>query len=282
MPKVAIITDSTAYIPKELVAQYHIHVAPLILIWGEENFRDGVDIQPEEFYSRLKQTTLMPTTSQATIPTFQALFEKLIVEGDAVLAILISTKLSGTISSAQQARSAFPGAPIEIVDSRSAGMALGFTVLAAAKAAAQGVGLAECKALAEQAVKQSGVIFAVDTLEFLHRGGRIGGASHFFGTALNIKPILEVKAGQIDAVERVRTRKKSLARLLDLVQERIVGHKTIRLAVHHANVPAEAQEFLDKVIEKFQPMEYMLAPLSPVVGAHTGPGTLGLAYLVDM
>ena len=147
-----------------------------------------------------------------------------------ILAILISSALSGTVVSAVQVQAEMPDAPIEIVDSYNTAMAMGFQVLQAARAAEEGANLAECKEVAERACEHTGVIFAVDTLEFLHRGGRIGGASRYLGTALNIKPILEVREGRIEALEKVRTRKKSLIRLLELIGERIDGREPVRLA----------------------------------------------------
>lgn len=282
MPKVAIVTDSTAYIPKDLVEQYHITVAPQILVWGNETFRDGIDIQPEEFYNRLRKASTMPTTSQVSIASFQQIFRQLLDEGCEVLAILISKLLSGTIDSAVQARDLLPGAPIEIVDSKTTAMAMGFQVLAAARAAQEGASLAECKALAEKASQHVGVIFAVDTLEFLHRGGRIGGGARFLGTALNIKPILEVRGGKVEAVERVRTRSKSLQRVVEMVGERIAGKQPVRLATLHANAPDDARQILEMANQRFNPVESIFSEVSPVVGTHAGPGTVGLAYMAGM
>ena len=195
MSKVCIITDSTAYIPEELLQKYDIHVAPQVLIWGDETFRDGVDIMPAEFYARLENSKIIPSTSQVTPGTFQEMFAELLDQDCQILAVLLSPSLSGTVASAMQARGMFSNADIEIVESNSTAMALGFQALVAAKAALEGCTLDECKALAEKACQHSGVVFAVDTLEFLHRGGRIGGGTRFLGTALSIKPILEVKNG---------------------------------------------------------------------------------------
>ncbi len=178
MSKVALVTDSTAYLPDELVNQYAISVTPQILIWGEETFQDGVDIQPNDFYKKLKTAKIMPTTSQVAIVTMKSTFEKLLEQGYDVLGIFISAKLSGTMQSADQAKLMLPKAAnkIVILDSNTTAMAMGFHVLAAARAAQSGAGLSECKEIAEQARKHTGVYFVVDTLEFLRRGGRIGGA----------------------------------------------------------------------------------------------------------
>ncbi len=277
--KIAIITDSTAYIPKQLLNQYQIHVAPQVLIWGDEVFQDGVDIQPSEFYARLKTAKVMPSTSQATPGTFHKIFSELIEQDYQVLAILLAATLSGTISSAIQAREMLPGASIEIVDSLTTAMALGFHVLEAAKAAQDGANIADCVALAKRAQQHTGVVFAVDTLEFLHRGGRIGGANRFLGTALNIKPILEVVNGRVEAIEKVRTRSKSLSRLVELVEEKTAGRTPVYLATLHANAPKEAEELLNEAASRLNPKEKIFSEVSPVIGTHAGPGTVGLAFM---
>jgi DegV family protein with EDD domain len=260
MSKVALITDSTAYLPDQYVQQYGIIVAPQILIWGDETFRDGVDIHPDEFYARLKTATVMPSTSQVTIGYFQQLFQDLLDKDCHPLALLVSNKLSGTIDSAVQARAMFPDdAPIEIVDSQTTSMALGLQLLQVARAAENGANLKECKALAEKAREHTGVIFAVDTLEFLHRGGRIGGGSRFMGTALNLKPILEVTGGRVEAVERIRTRSKSLNRLVEMIVERVGDKQPVRLSALHANAEAEARMILEQASQKQNPVETFMS-----------------------
>jgi len=282
MSRIAIVTDSTAYIPKNLVEKYHLTVVPQVLVWGNETYRDGVDIQPEEFYTRLKKSSVMPTTSQVTIGSFHQVFQQLTEAGQEVLAILLSKDVSGTIDSAVQARDMLPGAPIEIVDSRFTAMALGFQVLSAARLLEQGASMVEAKALVEKSIQHVGVVFAVDTLEFLHRGGRIGGAQRFFATALNIKPILEFTGGRVEALERIRTRKKSLERLIEIVEERIGDRRPVRLATLHANAPEEAKEVLEIANQRIGAVETVFSEVSPVVGNHAGPGTVGLAFMAGM
>jgi len=282
MSKVAVVTDSTAYIPQNFLQEYQITVAPQILIWGDQTYEDGVDIQPEEFYARLKTATVMPSSSQVAIPKFRDIFQTLLDQGKEIIAILISSKLSGTIDSAQQAKEMLPGAPIEIIDSYTTAMAMGFQVLTVARAAQSGSSLAECKRLAEEARNHTGVVFAVDTLEFLHRGGRIGGGSRFLGTALNIKPILEVRGGRVEAVERVRTRKKSLLRLMEIIEERVQGKTPLRLATLNANAEEDARFLLSELSKKLNPVESIFSTVSPVIGTHAGPGTVGIAYMAGM
>ena len=282
MSKVAIVTDSTAYIPKDILSKLQITVAPQVLIWGNDTFLDGVDIQPEEFYNRLKNTTVMPTTSQVTIAAFRNIFNNLVDEGYEVLAILVSAKLSGTIDSAVQARDLLPGTPIKIIDSTTTAMAMGFQVLTVARAAEHGASMDECVALAEKAKEHVGVVFAVDTLEFLHRNGRIGGATRFLGTALNFKPILEVTGGRVEAIERVRTRSKSLQRVVEIIEERSAGRKPVRLATLHANSSEDAMRILKMATDRLETVESIISEVSPVVGNHAGPGTVGLAFMAGM
>ena len=280
MSKFAIVTDSTSYLPKEFIQKHSIAITPLVLIWGDEMFQDGVDIQPAEFYNRLKTAKVMPTTSQATPATMHSAFQGLVDQGFDVLGIFISSKLSGTIQSAIQAREMMgsAGKKVTLVDSQSTSIALGFQVLATARAKDAGESLEECVALAEKAHEKTGVYFAVDTLEFLHRGGRIGGAQRFIGSALNLKPILALKEGKVEGVERIRTKSKAHDRILELVAEQVNGKSTIRIATLHANAFEDAKSLLDRAANMINPVETILSELSPVVGTHTGPGTIGLAF----
>ena len=283
MSKVAIVTDSTGYIPKELVEEYNITVVPLYVIWDGEQLKDDVDITPTAFYNRLTTSKTMPSTSQPTPADFQAEFTRLHKEGYDILSILISSGLSGTVDSAQQAKQAMPEANIVVFDSRSTAMELGFHTLAAARAAAEGKSLDECVAAAEKARQNSGIIFAVDTLEFLHRGGRIGGASRYLGTLLRFKPLLTVtKEGKIDALEKVRTKKKAQKRVSDIVVEQLQGKPGVRLATLNANAPEEAQALLEYTRGRLDDVvETIFSEVSPVIGTHVGPGTVGLAYTHD-
>ena len=181
MSKIALVTDSTTYMPPELVKKYNISVAPQVLIWGDQTYRDGVDIQSREFFSRLKTAKVMPTTSQVAVVSFQEIFQDLVGRDFEVLALLVSAKLSGTIQSAVQAKELMgpAGDKIHIVDSQSVAMALGFQVLAVARALEAGATLNDAIALAEKAHQYTGVFFTPETRVLLHRGGRIGGAQRF-------------------------------------------------------------------------------------------------------
>lgn len=283
MANVALVTDSTSYIPKELLKDVDLYIVPSIVIWGGEEMRDGVDIQPAEFYKRLAEASEMPTTSQPTPGDFQKKYEEILAQGKKdILSMHVSAKLSGTLASAEQAKAMVGGANIEVLDGKMASMGIGWPLLQAAKAANAGKSLKEVAEVARKARDQSGVLLLVDTLEFLHRGGRIGGAARFLGTALNLKPILEVVEGVIEPVERVRTKSKAIARLVDLLEERIGDRRPVRVATIHANAPEEAKKLKAMVDERIKPKESVITDVSPAVGTHTGPGTLGLAYMAGI
>ena len=282
MAKVAIVTDSTVNLPRNVISEYSITVVPQIVIWDNKTYLDGIDIQPGEFYTRLKTSQSMPSSSQVTPITMRDTFSGLLDQGFDVLAITVSSHLSGTMNSAIQAKDMLPGKPVELVDSLSASMALGFQVLMAARAAKNGASLQECKAIAEKARKQSGVFFVVDTLEFLHRGGRIGGAARLLGTALNLKPILTVTDGKIEPVARVRTQRKAFEKMLNILEEKLDHGSISRLSVLHANAASQADQLMSELVERFHPAETIMTEVSPVIGTHTGPGTVGVAYLIDM
>lgn len=280
MSKVALVTDSTTYLPDDYLEKYHISVIPVVMIWSGKELRDGVDIQPEEFYIRLESAEEMPTTSQPTPSAVKEVFEDLLDKGYDILGIFISQKLSGTYDSAIQALRMLPGKSIQVIDSRTGSMGAGWPILAAARAAMEGASLEECKAIADKALEEVGILLSLETLEFLHRGGRIGRAQRFLGSALNLKPILEVIDGEFIPLERVRTRRKSFERLVELLEERLAGRSPVHLAVLHANARETAEELLEKAAARVKPIETLISHVSPAVGAHLGPGTVGLAFMV--
>ena len=284
MSKVAVVTDSTAYLPNEILKQYNISVVPLSIIWGDQDYRDGIDILPGEFYERLTTSKVMPTTSQITIAAMQSTFQNLLEQGYDVLGIFLSSKFSGTIQSALQAREMMPEAAnkIAIVDSMLTTMAMGWPVLTAARAAQASENLSACRKVAENARDHSGVLFVVETLEYLRRGGRIGGAQALLGTVLNIKPVLQMQDGMIEPVEKIRTKQKAMDRVIELTTERVGNRTPIRLAVTHANSEADAFSMLESARARLDPVETMCVPLSPVIGTHAGPGTVALNYMTGV
>jgi DegV family protein with EDD domain len=284
MSKVAVVTDSTAYLPREVREKYPITVVPQVVTWGEEVFEDDVTITPEQFYTRLRNAKVMPKTSQVSVVNMHKAFENWLAQGYDVFGIFVSSKLSGTFQSANLAREELTSGKdkVHLIDSETVAMALGFQVLAVARAAQDGASTSDCAALAEKARTRTGVYLTVDTLEFLHRGGRIGGAARFLGTALNLKPVLAVEGGRIEPVERVRTRSKALDRVVEVVAEKCAGQSPVRIATLHADARDEAKYLLDKITPLVNPIETVFADVSPAVGANAGPGTVGLAYMIGM
>ncbi len=284
MSNIAVVTDSTTYMPPELVKKYSISVAPQVLIWGDQTYKDGVDIESLEFFTRLKTAKVMPTTSQVSVISFQEIFQDCVDKGKEVLALLVSSKLSGTVQSAMQAKELMgaAGEKVHVVDSQSVAMALGFQVLAVARALEDGASLKDAIGLAEKSYQNTGVCFAVDTLEFLHRGGRIGGAQRFLGTMLNMKPILAIQDGRVEGIDRIRTKNKAHDRVLELVTEKIAGRTPVRLATLHANAAEDAKTLLARAEQLLHPVESVFTEVSPTVGTHAGPGTVGLAFMAGM
>jgi DegV family protein with EDD domain len=280
MSNVAIVTDSTINLPQSFNDQYQITVLPLTLIWDGAVYLDGIDIQPAEFYARLAQSKTNPTTSQATPAQFSQVYADLLAQGKEILSIHISSKLSGTIASAIQAKEMFPGAKIEVVDSLSTSMGTGLLVLAAARAIQNGASLKEARELVYRLLPNSGVFFVVDTLTYLHRGGRIGGAARFLGTALDLKPILMLREGRIEAVERVRSQRRAFERLVEIVAQKVGEKRPVRIAGLYTDIAEQAHQVISRLAEKVDPIETMITDVSPVIGNHTGPGTVGIGYLI--
>ncbi|MEN6531635.1 MAG: DegV family protein [Anaerolineaceae bacterium] len=280
MPRVIIVTDSSAYLPSELVASLPIRVIPLTLNWDGQTFRDGVDIGATEFYSRLSKSSSLPTTSQISAGEISKTLHELIAFGYDVLFLPISSGISSTFQTASGAISNFPKGHVTVLDTKLVSMALGFQVLASARAAKAGASLSECTQVAQKAYGQIGVYFTVDTLKFLAAGGRINNAKRLLGTALNIKPVLTICDGKIELVRSVRTHRKAIESMLNLVEEGIAGCSPVRVSVFHAMARETAEQVLETARLRFSPVEFILSEISPVVGTHVGPGTIAVAYQV--
>ncbi len=276
--KIIVVTDSTAYIPAAALGDFDIPLIPLWLIWGDERFRDGVDIDPPTFYSRLPESEVFPTTSQPSAGEFVDFFRQAGQGAEAVVGVFISSKLSGTVASALAAKIQLPDLDVRVVDSLSTSMGLGFAVLTAARAAAAGKSADEIVAAVERVRDGMDVMFAVDTLEYLYRGGRIGGAKRLLGTALNLKPLLYLENGRIEALASVRTKRKAVARMLDVAEERLGGRGMAEAAVLDVNCPEEGCSLAEMMKERFGLSVVYQTKVSPVIGAHVGPGTVGICF----
>jgi len=279
---IAILTDSTANLPMEWAKRHAIRVIPLKIHSGGETYLDGIDLTTDEFYKQLCASKSLPTTSQPSIQDFLESFNSLADEGATGIVVpLISSGISGTVDSAQAAVRLFTRVPVEIIDTHITSMGQVMIILAAARAAEQGASLQEVRQAADEVIKRLKVFFAVDTLEYLHRGGRINGASRYFGTVLDIKPILFFNSeGKIDALERVRTKRKALQRLIALAEKQADG-RPVQVGIVHANVPQAVQEFRDEVEKRLKCKEIFTVEFSPVIGVHVGPGTIGIALYAE-
>jgi DegV family protein with EDD domain len=282
MTSVSIITDSSAYLPKEYVKQYGIIVIPLILLWEGKSYLDGVDISAKDFYIRLKNAHTLPTTSQVPTNDFVVAIQKELDKGKSVIVLPISKGISATYQSALAAKEQLQNGKVEIVDTGLVSMALSFQVLAVARAAEAGASLAECKKVAEKAYEHIGVYFTVDTLKYLYKGGRIGGAKRLLGAALSIKPILQIREGKIEAAGSAITRKKAIEEMVQMVKTAIGDQKPVHLSVFHALEADLAQDLQTRLNKELNVAEGILSEVSPAIGAHVGPGTISIAWMAGM
>lgn len=277
--RIVLITDSTSDLLQEHVDQYDIRIAPMYLLFGTEQYRDRFEISQEQFYERLAVGDVHPHSSQPVVADFLRIIEEAQAEGaEAVVIITMSSQLSGAIQSARQSVEQSP-IPVYCHDSRSGGMGLGWQVLAAARAREAGADAEGMVAAADRARRSLQIIWYVDSLEYLHRGGRIGGASRLIGSALHLKPVLYVDrdTGRVEALERVRTAGRALERVYHLFFERMKLDRPLHIAAIHSNVEAAARSLAERVRAEFKPVEMLVTGISPVMGTHIGPGAVGLA-----
>jgi DegV family protein with EDD domain len=250
---------------------------PLNLHWGEELYKDNVNITPEDFYSRLAKADALPTTSQPSAGEFLEAYEEMAKQADELVVPLISSGISGTVDSAMMAAKEFQKVPVHVVDSKTTSAGLSLLVKAMVIAAESGSQVDEVLGLAERIVQDERIFFVVDTLKYLHMGGRIGGASAFLGSALDLKPILTLtEEGKIDALEKVRTKKKAVKRLIELAVEK-AGGKPAHVAVIHAEARTEAESLKTELEAQINCLDCEIYIISPVIGTHTGPGALAVA-----
>ena len=271
---VRIVTDSSADLPAELAQQHQITVLPCYVVVDGQTLKDGVDIQADDFYRRLQAGGPTPTTAQPTVADFQAVYQDLTSQGDQVVSIHVSGKLSGTLNSAEQAKGSLYGEAVEIIDSRLAAMPLGLVVLEAAALAAEGGSHQEVAEKVRQGLDLHHGLFALDTLEFLQKGGRIGKAQAFLGSVLNVKPILRLHEGEAHPVERPRNRERAMHRLVELVKE--LG-PVRRMAVIHST-DAERMAVLKQELIGLLPADQIIeARFGSTLGTYIGPDALGVA-----
>lgn len=279
--KIAIVTDSTSDIPKEIVEQYDIQVVPLRILYKDQEYRDQVDITSEEVYSRL--STEVPSTSLPSPVEVLALFERLKKEGFThVLAIHISSGLSGTGQLIENLSHQVEDLVIKVVDSKNISMGLGYTVIEAARKLAQNASFDAVVTHVQETLTQIRVYFVLETLEYLTKGGRIGKVAGTLGQILNLKPIITVnEEGVYTTHAKVRGRKKSVDRLFETIKDHL-SKPMHNVAVCHGAALEEAQELKDRIKKLGNVGEVIMSHVSPVIGVHTGPGTLGfVVYKTD-
>jgi DegV family protein with EDD domain len=276
---VRIVTDSTADIPREQADALGIAVVPLTVFFGDQAYLDGVDLDNASFYRKLAASRDLPRTSQPSPASFQETYSRLIDEGaDAILSVHLSAKLSGTYQSACTARDTLPESarhvPIEIIDSQSASIGMSRAILLAAQDARAGLALEEIKARLLDQLARTHVLAVLDTLEYVKRGGRIGGARAMLGNMLSVKPIISLKNGEVAPVEQPRTRSKAYARIAELLAQ---AGKVEYVAIAESN--NEVGQQLAEAMKAVYAGEMPVFKLGAALGTHTGPGTAAIAYV---
>lgn len=277
MPGIRVVTDSACDLPPALEQQYGIDIVPLTIRFGDEELVDRKDLTPTEFWARCKASAVLPETAAPSPGAFEDAFRRAVADGcDGVVCVSLSGALSATVQSAQLAAKAVADAiPVTVIDSQSITMGEGVMALAAAKAAAAGKGLEDVAGAAEDLVGRVKVFGALDTLENLKKGGRVGGAQAMIGSMLSIKPIIEVSSGKVEPESKQRTRSKSLAYLVDKVRQ---AGKVEQLAVMHGDAP-DIEEFLDMMGKVYPRDEIIVGDIGAVIGTHGGPRVIGITFV---
>lgn len=275
--KTVIVTDSTAYIPKEVRESLHIHMIPLSVTFGNETYREEIDMDAEQFFTEVAQHKHLPTTSQPSTGAFVELFESLRKEYDAIISIHLSSGISGTYQGAVTAGT-MVDIPVYPYDSEISCMAQGFYVLEAAKMALAGHPPEAILARLEEIKQTMRAYFMVDDLIHLQRGGRLSGAQAFIGSLLQVKPLLHFEKKVIVPFEKVRTRKKAINRIEELLAQDATSGVPLKAAIIHANRLEEAMAWKDELAAQYPNVEFTISYFGPVIGTHLGEGALGLAW----
>ena len=282
MTKVAVITDSVACVPQEQMEKYGIKQVPMLIIFGDEVYQDGIDISPTEFYTRLRQAKKLPTTSHPSPDIFLEAYRDASQRAASILCITIPSKFSATFNSArlavEMAKEALPGVAIEVLDCGTAAAAQGLVVLAAARAAASGGDLTEVAETARSVMQRVYLLATLDTLRYLVRGGRVPKAAALASSLLQIKPIFAVIEGEAHPVTNARTTAGAMKRILKIMEQRIVEGQPLHVAVVHADALDRATVLKNQISSRFDCAELFITEFTPVMGGHTGPGVIGVAF----
>ncbi len=279
MPNVAVVTDSIADLPPQVTEEFGITVVPIIVRFGTDLYRDGLDLSPDEFYKRLRGSKALPATSVPPPVAFADVYDKLAEKTNEILVVTVTSRLSGTHQVASQAVKLMKKrCRVEVLDSQSAVMAQGFITIAAARAARAGASLDEVLDVARRTMRRVDICAAFDTLEYLERGGRIGKAQAFLGSLLKVNPIIGLKDGEVHPVGRERSRAKAIDRLYDFATSfgNVEG-----LAVEYAADLDEANKLVQRLHSEYPQIHIYLSRTSPAIGTHTGPGLIVVTVLGD-
>jgi DegV family protein with EDD domain len=276
--KTAVVTDSTAYIPQEIRERLNIHMIPLSVIFGNETYQEEVEITADSFYEEVR-TKELPTTSQPPVGQFMELFENLSKEYDEVVSIHLSSGISGTFQGAVSAGSLVEGIKVFPFDSEISCMVQGFYVLEAAEMASAGKNAAEIMGRLEEMRKTLKAYFMVDDLSHLQRGGRLSSAQALIGSLLQVKPLLHFEDKLIVPYEKIRTRKKAMKRIVELLGEAVKGGEPFRAVIIHANREQEAIAWKAELEQQFPHVEFVISYFGPVIGTHLGEGSMGLGWV---
>jgi DegV family protein with EDD domain len=278
----AIVVDSTADFPDARERFPNWRVVPLYVNFGTESFKDGVDLTAREFYERLRTSSELPTTSQPTPGDFLAVYEELAATYDRILSVHLASNLSGTFQSANTAAEQLGGDRVRTIDSESASVAVAMLGLAIQRRLERGTTDEEVDELVQRYLREHGLLFTVDTLEFLARGGRIGRAKAFAGQLMNVKPILSIRNAEVVPVKRVRGNRKAFQEFVDALDTQTRDEPGLRVGIAHADAPERMAE-LEKMVRDRRPQATidMETSLGAVIGAHAGPGTVGFFWFAD-
>lgn len=278
---VNIITDTTAGLPAEIAARYDIPVIPQVIVFGEETYLEGIELDNAAFMQKLRTSSILPKTSAPPPDLFAEQFRRMAPSGEPILCIHPSTEVSGTVRSATVAARDFPDLDIRVIDTRVISSPLATLVELAARWAEDGLGADEIEAKIRDLIPRCRIYFMVDTLEFLSKGGRIGGAAALLGSVLRIKPLLTFRDGRVDQFEKQRTHRRAVSRLRELVLEQIPRDSSGHLSVMHAGVPDQAQALADDLQAQLNLPPLPILDVPPAIVTHGGPGILGVGFFVE-
>ncbi len=276
--KIAIVTDSTSSLSQDILKQYHIHVVPLSVNFGTLSYKEGIDITIEEFYKKLAENDALPTTSQPAIGDFVHLYQELANNYEGVVSIHLSSGISGTMNTSIIASNMVNDLRVEVIDSEIACYGLGFMAIEAAEMAKEGKNILDIKERLELLVKNMRGYFVVDDLAHLHRGGRLNATQFLVGNLLNIKPIIYFNDKKLEPYEKIRTKKKAIDRILQLLDKDAKNGSKIKCSIVQANVLKEAEELKERIEKKYPNIEVGISEFGPVIGTHTGPGSIGFVW----